>query len=141
LQHVAGGEADMDTQGEMHEYVRPDGVREQDVVRVHENHISSGCGGQPVERSRRLAVVAGAPNDDRLRIAIGDRGQDTWAFVRGSIVDDDAFDVRIGLLEHAVNGLIEEAAVVVIDNDDADQGQTKGRVANCGFGRKAFCRV
>ena len=47
------------------------------------------------------------------------------AAVAGAAIDDDVFNVRIVLLEHAAHGLLEEARLVEGGGDDADFGLIK----------------
>ncbi len=99
LDHVAGGEADMDPKREMHEDMGLDAMGEQQVVGVDKNDVMAARRRETVERRRRLPVIRGPSNDFHIWPRALDLAQNLAAFIGRGVVHDDAFDIRIGLPE------------------------------------------
>ena len=68
-------------------------------------------------------MVGGAPDDLQAVMRRVQGVQNRLAVIGRSIVDDDTFDFRVGLVEDRGNGLSQQMAIIVVDNDDAHQGQ------------------
>ena len=56
---------------------------------------------------------------DNARAVAGD---DLAGIVGRAVVDDNHFGVRVSLAQGAINGFAEEAAIVEVVDEDADEG-------------------
>ena len=72
-----------------------------------------------------LAAVFGPADDLHMGVTRLDRLQHRAALVGRGIVDDDTFDIWIGLTEYGIDRGAQKAPVIEIDDDDTDQRQAK----------------
>ena len=100
-----------------------DAMGQQQIVAVDEDDIGAARGGQSVEGCRGLAAVARPPDDRRCAGFRLEIVQDRGTFVGRGIVDDDTFDVAIGLVAHGRDEGGQKPAVVEVDDDHAHEGQ------------------
>ncbi len=92
-------------------------VRVPEVVAVEEGQHFAVCLAGPVVAGSRLAGVGLAQDAYPVAIAF----QHLWRGVCGAVVDDDDFQVWVGLRQYAVEGVSQESCGVISGNDDADQ--------------------
>ena len=96
-----------------------------DVIGIEETDVGSARRQEAFDGGDGLTVVAGASDDFQRGISLLERGDDGRAVVGRGIVENDAFDARIGLFEDGADGGLEIGAVIVIDDDDADERQVE----------------
>ena len=112
---------------QMHENMGGDTGWKKHIIGIEENDIFAGTGFKTLFRGEALTAIGASPQDRYARILFRDGKEYIRAFVRRSVVDDDALDVRIGLFEDGIDGLFQKPAVIVIDDDYAHQWQAEWR--------------
>lgn len=103
LEHVAGCKSDVNAQRQMDEDMCLDAPWEEKIVGVEKNDIWPFRRGQSFQRRRGLTAVFGTADNLHTRIARLDRLQHGAAFVARGIVDDDTFDIWIGLTQYGLD--------------------------------------
>jgi len=66
-------------------------------------------------------MTPGCRSAERASSAGGSPPAAPREFVRRAVVDDDDLELRVGLREDALDGLVEVTAEVVTGNDDGDE--------------------
>ena len=115
----------MNAQRKMDKDVRFDAFGKQKIVGVEKDHIRPGGRGKPLERGPCLAAIVRAADNLDTGVTRLDRTQHRAALVGGRIINDDTFDIWIGLTKYGVNGGMQKTSVIEIDDDDADQRKAK----------------
>ncbi len=70
-------------------------------------------------RCKLVAIDFPADNFDGW-MSGGDLIKNMWTVVRRRVIDNDAFDIRIGLGENGLDGVSDEMPEIVIVDDNAD---------------------
>src|SRR5580693_2397652 len=109
----------MHAQRKMDKDMRLDAIGKQKIIGVEKYDIRSGRCGKPLERGPRLPAVVRAADNLHIGVTRLDRTQYRATLVGRSIVDDDTFDIWIGLAEYGVDGGTQKTSVIEIDDDDA----------------------
>ena len=79
----------------------------------------------PSSAARVWPAVVRAADNLHIGVTRLDRSQHRAALVGRGIVDDDTFDIWIGLTEYGVDRGTQKTSVIEIDDDDTDQRQAK----------------
>src|SRR5580704_6288575 len=115
----------MNAQRKMHEDMGLGAIGKQKIIGVEKYDIRAGRCSKPLDRSPRLPAIVRAADNPHIGITRLDRTQHRAALVGRGIVNDDTFDIWIGLTKDGVDGGTQKTSVIEIDDNDAYQWQAK----------------
>ena len=107
----------------MRRHVGRDELRQHDVVGIEQHDVGAARHREALHGGHRLSRVGGSLDDAQGGEAAHQLGEHREAVVGRLVVEHDAFDVGIGLREDRLDRGTDEARVVVVDHDDADERQ------------------
>nr|WP_245441027.1 hypothetical protein [Methylovirgula ligni] len=90
--------------------MRRDAMFQQHVVGIEEDDIVAPARSKAIKTGRDLVAVDLPPNDLHGRARGSDLVQHTSAVIRRGIIDNDAFDIGIGLRKNGISRVFQVAA-------------------------------
>src|ERR1700730_14273910 len=109
----------------MHEDMGLDAIGKQKIIGVEKYDIRPGRCSKSLDRSPRLPAIVWAADNLHIGITRLDRTQHRAALVGRGIINNDTFDIWIGLTKYGVDGGTQKTSIIEIDDNDAYQWQAK----------------
>jgi hypothetical protein len=107
----------------MHEKMRLDERGKKKIVGVEKDDIFSGARREARSERGRLPKILFVQYYVYIRLVTTNAFEHGFAIVGRGVIDDDAFDMRIGLGEDGIDRFEQEATIIIIGDNYAYQRQ------------------
>ena len=104
----------------MHENVRRNTMLQQSIVEIEKQNVIAMTGCETVQTRCKLVAINIPANNFDGGMHGGDLVEDTRTVVRRRVIDNDAFDIWIGLRENRLDSVSDETPEIIIVDNDAD---------------------